>query len=80
MKRDIITIGSSAGGIDAVSSILSQLPESFEASIFVVIHGADRLVEELFEKRAAEARAHAETIRRIIIEGVQPAHREMNAE
>jgi hypothetical protein len=36
--------------------------------------------EELFEKRAAEARAHAETIRRIIIEGVEPVHREMNAE
>ena len=36
--RDIIVIGASAGGLDAVSRILRGLPERLPASIFIVIH------------------------------------------
>jgi two-component system chemotaxis response regulator CheB len=36
--RDIIVIGASAGGLDAVSRILKGLPERLPASIFIVIH------------------------------------------
>jgi len=41
-KRDIIVIGCSSGGIEALRILLSQLPADFEATIFVVVHiGAD---------------------------------------
>lgn len=36
--RDIIVIGASAGGVEAVRSIASQLPADFPAAVFVVIH------------------------------------------
>lgn len=37
-KRDIIVVGASAGGITALSELLSSIPESLNASIFVVLH------------------------------------------
>lgn len=37
-KRDIIVVGASAGGIPALSELLSSIPEDFKASIFVVVH------------------------------------------
>ena len=36
--KDIIVIGASAGGIEALSSIAAGLPPGFEGSIFVVVH------------------------------------------
>ena len=39
---DIITIGASAGGVQALKSLASQLPAEFDAAIFVVIHLAAR--------------------------------------
>lgn len=38
MPKDIIVIGASAGGIEAMQRILSALPPDFPASIFVVQH------------------------------------------
>ncbi len=38
LKRDIVVIGASAGGVEAVSQILSVLPADLPASVFVVIH------------------------------------------
>jgi two-component system chemotaxis response regulator CheB len=38
MKRDIVVIGASAGGIDALKTIVKDLPRDFPASIFVVVH------------------------------------------
>lgn len=38
MSRDIIVIGASAGGLEAVSSVLAELPGDLPASVFVVIH------------------------------------------
>jgi two-component system chemotaxis response regulator CheB len=41
-NRDIIVIGASAGGLEALKDLLVQLPEDFPAAIFVVMHvGAD---------------------------------------
>jgi two-component system chemotaxis response regulator CheB len=37
-RRDIIVVGASAGGIEAVSKLLHEIPASFPAAIFVVIH------------------------------------------
>ena len=36
--RDIIVIGGSTGSVEALSEIVSGLPENFAASIFVVVH------------------------------------------
>lgn len=36
--RDIIVIGASAGGVEAVCTVLSSLPRALPAAIFVVVH------------------------------------------
>jgi len=38
MARDIIVMGASVGGIDAIKTILSSLPWDLKASVFVVLH------------------------------------------
>lgn len=40
MNRDIIVIGASAGGVDALRTLLGGLPRELEASVFVVMHVA----------------------------------------
>jgi two-component system chemotaxis response regulator CheB len=37
-KRDIVVVGASAGGVQALISLISQLPPDFESSVFVVLH------------------------------------------
>jgi two-component system, chemotaxis family, protein-glutamate methylesterase/glutaminase len=37
-RKDIIVIGASAGGIEAIRTILAGLPAALDASIFVVVH------------------------------------------
>lgn len=37
-KRDIVVVGASAGGIEALSEIVANLPPQFPGSVFVVIH------------------------------------------
>ena len=39
-RRDIIVIGSSAGGVNALKQLVTELPRDLEASIFVVQHMA----------------------------------------
>jgi two-component system chemotaxis response regulator CheB len=36
--RDIIVIGASAGGIEALKVLISALPAGFQAAIFIVLH------------------------------------------
>lgn len=40
-KRDIVVMGASAGGIEAIKTILCALPLDFPASIFVVLHSTE---------------------------------------
>jgi two-component system chemotaxis response regulator CheB len=40
MYKDIIVIGTSAGGIEALRTLAGALPRSFPASVFVVLHTA----------------------------------------
>jgi len=37
-KHDLIVIGASAGGVEAISRIIAELPRDIRASIFVVLH------------------------------------------
>src|SRR5215218_3750472 len=38
MQKDIVVIGTSAGGIDALRTLVGGLPAKFPAAIFVVLH------------------------------------------
>src|SRR5262245_60313173 len=40
IARDIVVVGASAGGIDALSTIVEDLPADLPAAIFVVVHMA----------------------------------------
>lgn len=37
-KRDIIVVGASAGGVEALLHLVKSLPDNFDASIFIVLH------------------------------------------
>jgi two-component system chemotaxis response regulator CheB len=41
VRRDIIVIGASAGGLEAIKTILSAVPKDLDAAIFVVLHTAN---------------------------------------
>ncbi|HVL58066.1 MAG TPA: chemotaxis protein CheB [Burkholderiaceae bacterium] len=40
MRKDVVVIGASAGGIDALRGLCGALPGRFAASVFVVVHTA----------------------------------------
>lgn len=37
-KRDIIVIGASAGGVEALSDLVKSFPEKLDACVFIVLH------------------------------------------
>jgi len=41
-RRDIIAIGASAGGVEALQTLVSHLPSTLPAALFVVVHMAPR--------------------------------------
>ena len=60
--HDIIVIGGSAGGLEAMRAITSDLPDDIPAAVFVVIHGpasSPGLLPEIFNYRSALPAAHA---------------------
>lgn len=67
--HDIIVIGASAGGVEAVSAVARALPADLPAAVFVVVHFppyARSLLPEILSRAGALPAAHAqdgETIR-----------------
>lgn len=43
-KRNIIVIGTSAGGVEALCELTKHLPEKLDASVFVVLHIGDESI------------------------------------
>jgi two-component system, chemotaxis family, protein-glutamate methylesterase/glutaminase len=43
-KRNIVVIGASAGGVDALCALSKQLPKKLDAAVFVVMHVGDESV------------------------------------
>jgi len=41
-KRNIIVIGTSSGGVDALCELTNRLPKELDASVFIVMHIGDR--------------------------------------
>jgi two-component system, chemotaxis family, protein-glutamate methylesterase/glutaminase len=40
--RDVVVIGASAGGLEAISQILRGMPHDVDAAILIVLHTANR--------------------------------------
>lgn len=60
--KDIVVVGASAGGVPALQELISKLPESFPASVFVVMHMSPHHRSELPSILRRDARlrvAHA---------------------
>lgn len=54
-KRDIVTIGASAGGIEALQTVLGALEWDFPAALFVVLHTSEDspgLLPEILNRRS----------------------------
>jgi two-component system chemotaxis response regulator CheB len=70
--HDIIVIGASAGGVDALPRLIGSLPADLPAAVFVVLHipaqGRD-LLPELIRRTASLSAAHA-----VNGEKVRPGH------
>jgi len=55
-KRDIVVVGSSAGGIEALSVFVSVLPPDFPAALFITVHLAPdhrSRLPEILQRRSA---------------------------
>ena len=46
-RRDVIVIGASAGGIEALTKLVAALPGDLPAALFVVVHIAPTAVSRL---------------------------------
>ena len=60
--HDIIVIGGSAGGLEAMNVIVSGLPADLPAAVFVAVHASPHspgLLPEIFNHRGPLAAAHA---------------------
>jgi hypothetical protein len=62
MRRDVVVIGASAGGLPALTSIVGELPRSLPASLLVVVHAAmdgSRLLPTMLGRASALPAAFA---------------------
>jgi two-component system chemotaxis response regulator CheB len=63
-QRDIVVIGASAGGLEALRTIVKGLPASLRASVLVVVHttpGGAGLLPEILSRISAVPVAYADT-------------------
>ena len=61
-NRDIVVVGASAGGAEALVELISALPADLSAAVFVVLHihpDAPSVLPALINRRAALRAAHA---------------------
>src|SRR3712207_329297 len=61
--RDIIVIGASAGGVEALQALVRTLPPDLPAAVFVVLHVAPRsrsLLPEILSAAGPLPAVHAE--------------------
>ena len=59
MTHDVIAIGASAGGVEVLLDLVSELPESIPAAIFVVLHTSPTYASQLPELMSAKGRIPA---------------------
>jgi chemotaxis response regulator CheB len=55
VRRDIVVIGCSAGGVEALPSVIEKLPKGFGAAVFVVMHMApsrDAYLVDILRRRS----------------------------
>lgn len=55
-SRDIIVIGASAGGIEAISDLIIQFPEDMQVAVFIVVHissESPNMLPMIFDRRSS---------------------------
>ncbi|HJQ10372.1 MAG TPA: chemotaxis protein CheB [Gemmatimonadaceae bacterium] len=60
-KKDIVVVGASAGGIEALTELVTKLPRNFPGSIFVVVHvpeGATSVLPKILSRHGALPATH----------------------
>ena len=51
IKRNIIVVGTSAGGVQTLCELTKHLPEDLDASMFVVMHiGSETMLPEILSR------------------------------
>jgi two-component system chemotaxis response regulator CheB len=66
--RDLVVVGASAGGVQALGALISRLPESLHAAVLVVVHSSPErpsALPELLTKAGSLPARHAEDGKRI---------------
>jgi two-component system, chemotaxis family, protein-glutamate methylesterase/glutaminase len=52
IKRNIIVVGTSAGGVQTLCDLTKYLPQDLDASIFIVMHiGSETMLPEILSSR-----------------------------